>query len=311
MRKFGIEIELNSFDQRDFKKNPLAKNEKPEGIDYLFDLLKCNNYKVELRGWQNNHNNNEWICKPDASCGIELCSPVSDSFEEIKSVIDLLSKDSKIKIDDRCSLHVHVDVSDCIEKNNFLLDFEKSDKLGSIISWWIKCEAVFFDSFPTKRKNNKYCQCIGLSDILSVNDINTKKLINVLGQNKYYSLNTYHLSKIDRLSIEFRLAEGEACLDSNLAVNWINFLINFIDCSINKGMPSDLCWIDPVEVFKFLQLDIILAKWFLERLMTNINSDVNYWKKDFRKNSIIEIEKIIKNLHLDKEINSYLFQKDK
>lgn len=313
MRKFGVEIELNSFDQRDFKKNPLSKNEKPEGIDYVSDLLKNSGRDVEIRSWHHTHNNDKWICKPDASCGMEICSPVSEDIEEIKDVINLLSKDSKIKIDNRCSLHVHMDVSDCIEKNNFLLDFEKSYKLGSVISWWIKCEAVFFDSFPNERKNNKYCQCIGLSDLLSIRDINTKKLINVLGQNKYYSLNTYHLYKTDRLSIEFRLAEHTACRDAEFTANWINLLNNFIDRSIDKGMPSDLCWIDPIEVFDLLNINknIILAKWFLNRLITNINSDTNYWKKDFRKNSIIEIKKIIKKLHLDKEIDCYLFEMDK
>lgn len=313
MRKFGVEIELNSFDQRDFKKDPLAKNEKPEGMDYVFDLLKSNGYEVESRSWQNTHNNDKWICKPDASCGIEICSPVSENLEEIKKVINLLSVDPKIKIDDRCSFHVHMDVSDCIYKNNFLLDFEKSEKLGSILSWWIKCEAVFFDSFPNKRKNNKYCQCIGISDFLSIDDANTKKLISVLGQNKYYSLNTYHLSKIDRLTIEFRLAEDGACLDSDFACNWINLINRFIESSINKRMPSNLCWIDLIEVFDFLNLDndIILAKWFLNRLVTNINSEINYWKKDFRKRSISELKYIIKKLHLDKEIYCNLFEMDK
>ena len=40
MRKFGVEIELNSFDKRDFKLNPLAMNEFPKGMDYIANLIR-------------------------------------------------------------------------------------------------------------------------------------------------------------------------------------------------------------------------------------------------------------------------------
>ena len=49
-RKFGIEIEFNSFDGRDFRKNPLDKGEMPLGIDYIADLVNKNtdrNVKID------------------------------------------------------------------------------------------------------------------------------------------------------------------------------------------------------------------------------------------------------------------------
>jgi hypothetical protein len=66
----------------------------------------------------------------------------------------VFTKTSKIQSDNRCSFHVHIDVSDLSEI-----------KLASVISWWIKCEPVFLDSVPAKRKKNQYCQFLGEMDI--------------------------------------------------------------------------------------------------------------------------------------------------
>jgi hypothetical protein len=223
----------------------------------------------------------------------------------------IYSKDKKIFADDRCSFHVHFDVQDCLFYDNKIVDFSKSKDLASILAWWIKCEAVFFDSSPDSRKLNKYCQCIGLSDIFNIEEeISTIKLIEKLSD-KYFSINVFHLRKNIRPTIEFRLADCSACLDSDFANNWILFLDNFIEKAISSGNPDSLTWLDPKDFFNFIDINNSkIRDWFLGRIFTNINSDISCWKF-LRKNSILEFQEILNNLQLDKDFCSYSGQKYK
>ena len=157
-RRFGVEIELNSSDNRDFQEFPLASGELPEGIYDIANMITNHlGEKTLVKGWHSTHHNDGWVLKPDRSCGIEVCSPVSKGWEGIKSicnVVDLFEKTPQILADGRCSLHVHVDVSDCA-----------TEEVAKILYWWIKCESVFLDSVPFSRKKNRYCQCIGMTDL--------------------------------------------------------------------------------------------------------------------------------------------------
>ncbi len=304
MRKFGVEIELNSFDQRDFKKFPLGKNEHPVGIDYIESLIKKLNLPVRIESWQNTHNNFEWICKSDSSCGIEICSPVCDSVDPVIKVIQSLSCDSNIKIDKRCSFHVHFDVSDCVSKNGHYPEVEKSIDLASILAWWVKCESVFFDSVPEHRKLNKYCQPVGISDIFDCEEeVNCCSVIKKLGASKYYSCNVFHFLKGSRSSIEFRICDEEACLNFDIAQNWIFLLDHFIKCSINKKLPNSYRWLDLLDVFDFLEFNknLDLRNWFLKRILKNVKSNSIYWNDNMRKNTLNQIETILKDLQLDKD----------
>lgn len=305
-RKFGVEIEINSMDNRDFKKYPLSYGEMPKGIEYVCELLNKMKIPALISKWQNTHNNKIWICKPDASCGIEICSPVIDkyyNFKKARRVICRFGKDPKIKTDNRCSLHVHFDVSDLLKNFDFV----------SILVWWIKCEAVFLDSVPSRRKNNCFCRPVGFLDFFQYNEnIDPKKVFHLLGTSKYYTINTYHMNKRKRNTIEFRILEDRGCLDVNLFTNWILFLNNFINRSLKFGIPkkyqkdnyyTSFQYLDPVDVFKFLGfLDkniskdmLYLKNWFLDRLKNNINSNVSYfWSKKGRNFSRCQLEEILK-----------------
>ena len=93
-KKFGIEIEFNSFDNRDFLANPLPYGEMPAGINEIASLIRSAGMEAEVQNWQYNHNNSKWICKPDSSCGIEVCSPViKDDFSSIFKVLQEFQKD--------------------------------------------------------------------------------------------------------------------------------------------------------------------------------------------------------------------------
>ena len=88
MRPLGVEIELN-----------LIKENLKETIDYACCLVENLGLNCLSQGWSYNHNNTVWICKPDSSCGIEVCSPVLEDLFDLKKVLDVFKSDSKIKVD--------------------------------------------------------------------------------------------------------------------------------------------------------------------------------------------------------------------
>lgn len=297
-RKFGIEIELNSFDNRNFMERPLENGELPEGTNDVASLIRDLGLNVCIQSWGHNHNNTAWICKPDASCGIEICSPVLHDKKSIFLVLDKLSKDKRIKQDNRCSFHIHVDVSDLISDNP-----NSSINLSCVLAWWVKCEHIFLDFAVPERKTNKYCKCIGLMDLFDHDEeILPFRLISKMSD-KYLSLNTHHLFNRKRHSIEFRIFESTT--DFDFASNCIDLVLNFIDQSIFHGLPKNYTWLDPNDFFDFFDLkDIKLKNWFLERLVLNcgLKNFGCFSIKDrshallqyihlFQKSKIIEVEK--------------------
>src|SRR5690606_32495674 len=144
---------------------PLSKGELPEGIDYVAQKLLAtldNEEDVEIRKWQLTHNNEAWVVKPDSSCGMEVCSPPAKGWRGLKELlkaVSAISEDKNILVDNRCSLHVHIEVADLTQ-----------DQLCSFLAHYIKSEMVFLDSVPPDRKRNRYCQCIGISDVFQVNE---------------------------------------------------------------------------------------------------------------------------------------------
>jgi hypothetical protein len=282
-RRYGIELELNSFDLRN-RSIGYENGRLPEGTYYIGNLVqKTIKENVLIHKWGNDHNNDKWIIKPDASCGIEVCTPVCKGWHDLKKVckvVDNFASDSKILADDRCSLHVHIEVADL-----------SLDQVATIFTWWIKCEPVFMDSVPSSRKRNRYCQFIGLSDFMDNIEygfVSTQDLLQNLGEYKYYSANSYHIYRQKRDSIEFRIMDHSACKDSLAVKNWTRLLLHFVERCVAKGMPtnykennpwSGYQWLDPCQVFEFLgfspdQYDLSeglsqTRSWFLSKLLQN------------------------------------------
>ena len=310
-RRFGVEIETNSLSGRDFIGFPLEKNELPDGINYIGEKIAKNlKIPVTIHPWHPTHNNNSWVLKPDRSCGIEICSPVSKGrfgLEQICEVVDIISKDSKIIVDDRCSFHVHVNLDDCNEVS-----------VAAILAWWVKCEAVFIDSLPVARKKSRYCQCIGASDIFYHDFKDYIEINGELGEQKYFTINSFHMNRKKRNSIEFRPLGNEGCKNSEITKNWIRLLVHFVEMAKKQSIPRawlnvndpwrGLLWLDPKDVFKFLgfldcELDENLTEvrnWFLKRLKTNIKTDLlGFWSPEARFKAIEEVEELISHFRLD------------
>lgn len=310
-RRFGLEIEVNASDGRDFIKMPLSEGELPKGIDYIADIIKENTKnRVSVEKWHYTHNNNSWVLKPDRSCGIEICTPVNKGWlgiNDICRVLDVLNSDSTVVADSRCSLHVHVEVIDCTPR-----------ELSAILSWWIKCEPVFIDSVPYPRKISRFCEPIGVA----MDSLDGMEYVSeMLAFNKYFSINTFHLTKKKRYTIEFRIMGNEACKDSYITRNWIRLLIHFVEMVKKRNCPgryksgncwTGLLWLDFLDVMKVLGWDgeyelskgmEELRNWFIYRIKNNVNTDCSgLWSKEFRRVTLLQIEEYIEKFKLSEEI---------
>lgn len=314
-RRFGVEIEVNTSDGVVRRIDPSGRD-IPLGADKVAQIVsRISKEKVQLIGWEHVHNNRDWIIKPDSSCGIEINSPVLKGWlglEKLLKVIDGL-RDNHIKSDERCSLHVHVNIADLTSR-----------QLASVIAHYIKCEHVFFDSVPPHRKNNRYCQLIGMTDLFDHNfGMDSMELIRKVSLTKYCSINAYHFVRgggfseenVRKRTLEFRIMEGTACLDSWLAKNWIRLILHFVDVTKDRPLPppyeegnpwSSLLWLNPKDVFSLLRFDGELSEglqqvrqWFLGRLMMHgRGTGLGIWSKEGRAASWAEITE------LDKELNS-------
>jgi len=276
MRNFGVEIELNSFDNRNFSKNPLQTGEFPQGFFEVVDLISSLGFKVEPKSWHYTHNNRNWIVKTDSSCGIEICSPV---LEETDSVIVLLDhlKDEKFQANNSCSFHIHFDF---LDSSNY--------KIASILSWWIKVEHLVFDCLSKNRKCNSYCKSIGFSDIFEHDQIPSEEVIFSLGKSKHYSVNAFHLVRNNRRTLEFRLFNSKEFIENSFELNnWMFFLNEFINSSSSKGIPSDFCWVDLEDLLALINLKNEKLFWFLSKINNKIDRE-----SLLRSKSLFDLKKI-------------------
>lgn len=261
-RRFGIELEVNSFDG---ESRP-PKNQRPAGIEHVSLVVGSAVPDVgsEIRGYEHTDGtSSQWIIKPDSSCGMEIVSPPLKGWNGLKkclNVVDAIAADPKIQVDRRCSVHVHVEVADLNEA-----------QLASIVAWWIKCEPVFLDAMPLDRKRNRYCQFIGANNMFQ-HDTNysNRDLIIKTGDLKYYSMNTRNWVANTRKTVEFRPIEGAGVKDPYLIKNWVRLLIHFLErvSQMQRPQPyyepkndqdrcnitpwTSLCWLDPEHVLTLL-----------------------------------------------------------
>lgn len=305
-RRFGVEIEVNTLNGS--SRRP-SSGDIPCGADLLAMLVhKATKDKVTIQSWDYVHNPNDWVIKHDTSCGMEINSPVLKGWfglEKLIKVVDMINK-SPIGADERCSLHVHINIADLTKK-----------QLASVIAYYIKCEHVFFDSFPSSRKNSRYCQFLGQSDMFYHNmPMNIDDIISKVSQTKYYSLNAYHfmrgggfaINNSRRLSVEIRMAENKGCTDPFFVKNWIRLLLHFFDTAKSLPMPceyikgnkwSGLLWLDVCDVLDILMFNQEehlsdglkqVRNWFIGRLKKNTLCELpGIWSKAGRYKNWMDI----------------------
>ena len=250
--RFGVEVELNTFDNY-IKSDDVSL--EPLGIRHAAEIVKNTlNKNVEVTTWHTTINSDRWLVKPDSSCGFEICSPILkglSGLNDLKNVIKNLKKDGRFNANQKCSLHVH-----------FELPSRDIGFISSLFVNWIRCELFFFLLIPDFRKQSRYCQLMGATDIFSNKHTLDKHIIfNKITDYKFYSMSFYHFKKSNRNTVEFRIMDNSACLDCNLVENWILLLNKFMNKSSNNyvfdkdgNLKVPLVWLDFKDVFDFLDL---------------------------------------------------------
>lgn len=264
--------------------------ETPEGTEYLARLIQKTTGKlVEIHGWHYTNNNSCWVIKYDMSCGLEVCSPVFKDGRGMKELIDVVQAihKSTLRADDRCSFHIHVNVEDLIGNH-----YANSPHLASVITHWIKCEPVFLDIMPPHRKVNHYCRCVGMSDLVNVDEKPDQSIIEILSYVKYNSINLYHMRQGRRNTVEFRIGDNSGCTDPEIAKNWVRLILHFVEVTKDRAIPGDYLWYDPYDVFRLLQFDkrlspelVEVREWFIRRgLECGFNTGLRgIWSNEGRK----------------------------
>lgn len=263
--------------------------------------------------------------KPDSSCGIEICSPVSKGWRGIHQICRVVEAlgDKGIAADSRCSFHVHVGVSDL-----------SIDQVASVVAHWIKCEPIFIDSFPPRRKSSKYCQSISASDLYEIEDpISSDGILSRIAKLKYLTLciKHYMMEQNRRDSLEFRLAEEVACGDASFAKNWIRLCIQFVEETSKLPLPPDyspgdrfsgLCSLDVGDVLAILGLDRPkislglkeMGDWLLRRLRDNTgrSDDRSIWGDSFRNPAYKDLIRLCegRDLPTAKEMRQMIYHED-
>lgn len=283
-RRFGVELEVLAFDG----KNRPDPGHKVAGLDHVSVLISSKvTEQVNIKDYEHTNNNDDWVIKPDSSCGMEICTPILRGWNGVKKcceVVSALASDEKIKVDERCSVHVHIEVGDLGQ-----------EQLASLIAYWMKVEPVFMDSVPRNRKRNRYCQFMGMTELLEHNTpMQYGDLLKRTSSIKYVSFNTKNIS--GRKTVEFRIIEGEGVKDPYLMKNWIRLLILFVERAASLPVPpnyeegnawSSVLWLDPEDVLRMLGLsdnpqEFELSpglkqtrNWFLARLQKYMSNDEN------------------------------------
>lgn len=302
VRPFGAEVEVNAFDGRD---RPEVEGDQPLGMDYVGSLIAHSTKSyVEVRKWNHTHGNSIWVVKPDGSCGLEVCSPVLRGLRGVAAVgrvVEALAGDEMVTADERCSLHVHVGVPGV-----------PWDRLGAILAWWVKCEACILEAMPAGRRRNRFCRQIGLTDAVShKGGITPEGLVRLLGQNKYWTANSFHLIQGNRSTLEFRVMDGGACLNAYDCRNWVMLVLHFVERALGRGWPepyreddpfSSFLWLDPRGVLRFLGFDgpvcPVLARvrdWLLGRWAVPREALGGAWDAAARAGARREVRELLTN----------------
>jgi len=324
-RRFGIEFEYNSFDG---KNRP--EGGQPKGIDHIANIVSnaAPDDGCEIRAYEHTNNNKCFVVKPDSSCGMEVVTPPKKGWRGLRDVLNVvkaLSDDPKVKADNRCSVHVHVEIEDLSEA-----------ELASVVCWWVKCEPVIMDAMPMSRKRNRYCQIVGMNNNYQHNGVySDNDIIRRVGDVKYYSLNSEVYCRTGRKTIEFRVMEAGGCRDPYLVKQWVRFLLHFVEITSKIGRPlsyyepkneqekieltpwTGMAWMDPIHTLSLLGFYTGVSSipnhrkptefklsnglqqtknWFLARLMKNMSRHKPGGMRHLANNQLDEILKIEKNL---------------
>lgn len=270
-RNFGIEFEM----EQNLTKEELAsivKSFDGEHSCYIQPTVGTN------LGWAESKTNNFWHVKYDSTCGPsktpgwEIATYVGKNLDDLElfSRMAVHFKLNKVKTNDCCGLHIHVEAKD------FTIE-----KMGTMLANWFKIEPMLFQMFPDHRRVNKYCKPMRKSvPILELeqeanpaylyNKVKPKKTFSHENDDKKVSLNLVGYERIfkdaddTRATVEFRVPE--CILNYRHVKNCTLFILNFVNQ--DHKYPENLNTVADVD--EFFDLLGIGARTILDENLLNL-----------------------------------------
>lgn len=285
-RPFGVELEVNE---------QVDRNSMGE----IVQRMDPNREVVVTHGWAQTGGEeygptaDVWNVKTDSTCatlfvpghyGHEVASPKLSSAKDIVTLgkVTAALKDAGCKVNKRCGVHVHADIS----------DFTK-EQVGVLLARWCKVEGIIGQALPRHRRENQYAmmmrkkhKCVDGNQVYSGeslynameptslethHNLEKRVAINLIG----YALGI-RKPNYKRKTAELRLPESN--LNREDVENWTRFYVQFVNESATKPM-GDLKPVGLREALvimglaggdEFLLLDehLFATKiWFLKRLL--------------------------------------------
>lgn len=227
-RKFGVEIEF------------LRKEDESDSTAFNRICRELNNVGIICRAPGYTHETTSyWKIITDASCGLELVSPVlkgESGLEDIEKVCKVLNA-LGYNVDKSCGLHVHHDARDLT-----------SDEITAVFGFAMKWESVIDYLVSPSRHNNDFCRSNLAASRGSRRNMDHEVLTSELqtlrerGASRYGDNNYNRYLKVNYQAylrhgtIEFRQHRGT--LDSDKITAWVVLTQNFV----TRAIESKASW---------------------------------------------------------------------
>lgn len=269
-------------------------------------IRHCSLREVRVSGWTQTSSNDYWHVKTDRTCGtsdrlgVEVASFKASGPADILHISRMAAilETCGLQVNERCGLHIHVDLS----------DFEPSDA-GVLMARWAKVEGVMCNAVPRHRFRSIHCKPLTKFTNfrynrdpllfwqlhrprhLGVHHNPFKRVmcnfVNYASSIRFEgSLRHYGVDVPSKKTVEFRFPEGT--LNELEIANWVRLFLLFVEESKKNKMPTNIDSITELDEFlsyfglfqkdAFYILDTSLhglKKWFLRRLL-------KHGKKRFR-----------------------------
>lgn len=202
-RRFGIELEFEC--PWEYLKKHAQKH-----IQKVYGPRKSYS---KNDSFESNIHLDKWHIKVDGLSTIsELTTPVSTQ-KDLKLIGNVVGglQQCELNPSESCGFHVHIDIPD-IDMYHFMAS-------------WMISERAIFSCFPLDRRKSSYCQKINDQPNASRSFISRllEEKVDTSGHTDAVSFSNYE----ERKTVEIRIAE--ATDDPEFVVNWIEFLLYWID----------------------------------------------------------------------------------
>lgn len=210
-RTFGIELEFND--------NALSQRE-------VITRLAAAGVNVNPSvGFQPHlHNNQQWVIKPDGSCGYEIVSRVlngSEGLAEMRRTIEIMDgirEAAGITVDERCGFHVHISIADLSWK-----------QVRNLVRLVMKYEDTILAFQPERRRGNRFTESIRTDLYKAVAQVKSERKFRTLmgSMSKYYGMNLMRFLTLG--TVEFRYGAGT--LNPAKVTAWVTFLMGMVEAA--------------------------------------------------------------------------------